>query len=192
MQAEIAASKAQDGVLTSQLSAVVSELEDAQAAVDTAQASVSALEAELSSAQTRLDKLTELLGKQTRRLERLQAEYERAVAILEARVRAAYIDEPPDLVAFLVSASSFDELIDNVEFLSRIGAQDQRIARQVEQRDDRGCRGAATRRYGTKRLQAATVSVISARTRRRGSPGIVWPAIATAWRQSSHSRRVRS
>ena len=36
LQAEIAESKAQDGVLTSQLSAVVAELEDAQAAVDDA------------------------------------------------------------------------------------------------------------------------------------------------------------
>ena len=43
------------------------------------------------------------------RLERLQAEYERAVAILEARVRTAYMDEPPDMLSFLVSASSFDD-----------------------------------------------------------------------------------
>jgi len=162
LQAEIAASKAEEGVLTSQLSAVVAELEAAQAAVDTARASVSSLEAELSSAQARLDELTALLERQTRRLERLQAEYEKAVAILEARVRAAYIDEPPDVLAFLVSASSFDEIIDSVELLSRIGAQDQRIARQVEKAR---IAAAAERKetIGTKRLQAATVSVISAR-----------------------------
>ena len=163
LQAEIASSKANEGVLTSQLSAVVSELEDAQAAVDTAQASVSALEAELSSAQARLDELTALLGKQTRRLERLKAEYARAVAILEDRVRVAYMDEPPDVLAVLVSASSFDEFIDSVEMLSRIGAQDQRIAKQVEKAR---IAAAAERKatIGTKRLQAAAVSVISART----------------------------
>jgi murein DD-endopeptidase MepM/ murein hydrolase activator NlpD len=163
LQAEIAESKSTEGVLTSQLSSVVSELEDAQAAVDTAQASVSALEAELSSAQARLDELTALLEKQTRRLERLQAEYEKAVAILEARVRAAYIDEPPDVVAFLVSAASFDELIDSVELLSRIGAQDRRIAKQVENaRIEAAAERKAT--IDTKRLQEATVSVISNRT----------------------------
>jgi len=163
LQAEIASSKATEGVLTSQLSAVVSELEDAQAAVDVAQSSVSSLEAELSSAQARLDELTALLERQTRRLERLQAEYEKAVSILESRVRAAYIDEPPDVLAFLVSASSFDEIIDSVELLSRIGAQDQRIARQVEKAR---IAAAAERKatIGTKRLQTATVSVISART----------------------------
>jgi murein DD-endopeptidase MepM/ murein hydrolase activator NlpD len=163
LQAEIADSKAKEGVLTSQLSAVVSELKAAQAAVDDAQASVSALEAELSSAQERLDELTARLERQTRRLERLRAEYAKAVAILEARVRAAYMDSPPDMVSFLVSASSFDEVIDSVELLARIGAQDQRIASQVEK-----ARVAAARERGatieTKRLQVAAVSVISART----------------------------
>lgn len=163
LRSEIAASKEQEGVLTSQLSAVVSELEDAQAAVDTAEARVSDLESELVSAQERLDRLTALLEVQTRRLERLQAEYTKAVSILEARVRRAYIDEPPDMLAFLVSASSFDDLIDNVEFLTRIGKQDQRITRQVDRARNRA---AAERRatISTKRLQAATVSVIASRT----------------------------
>jgi len=163
LQDEIASSKAQEGVLTSQLSAVVAELEGAEAAVDTAQASVSALEAELSAAQTRLEELTALLARQTERLQRLQTEYAKAVGILEARVRAAYIDEPPDVLAFLVSASTFDEIIDSVELISRIGAQDRRIARQVEK-----ARIAATAErkatIGTRRLQAATVSVIGSRT----------------------------
>ncbi len=163
LQSEIAESKTQEGVLTSQLSAVVAELEDAQAAVESAEASVSTLEAELASARARLDELTVLLARQTKRLERLQIEYAKAVAILEARVRAAYIDEPPDALAFLVSATSFDQIIDSVELLSRIGAQDRRIARQVEKAR---VAAAAERKatIGTRRLQEATVSVIGSRT----------------------------
>ena len=163
LRADITASKAREGVLTSQLSAVVAELEGAQSAVDEAQAAVGTLEAELSSARTRLDVLTERLDAQTRKLERLRSEYEKAVAILEARVRAAYIDEPPDMLAFLVSASSFDEVIDNVELLTRIGRQDKRIAQQVERARDRT---AAERRATivTKRQQAAAVAVIADRT----------------------------
>ena len=163
LQAEIAEAKAREGVLTTQLSAVVDELESAQAAVDSAESALSGLEAELASAQARLERLTVLLEEQTRRLERLRAEHAKAIAILEARVRAAYIDEPPDLVSFLVSASSFDEVIDSVELVSRIGAQDRSIANQVERAKRRA---AAERRatIETKRLQAATVSVISERT----------------------------
>jgi len=163
LQAEIAASKQQEGVLTSQLSAVVSELGAAQAAVGEAQSSVDLLEAELVAERERLERLTTLLQSQTRRLKRLQAEYERAVAILEARVRAIYIEEQPDVLSFLVSASSFDDLIDSYEYMDRIGVQDRRIARQVELAKRKA---AAERRAtaGTRRLSAATVSVISART----------------------------
>lgn len=163
LQAEIASATQQEGVLTSQLSAVVAELGAAQDAVVAAQSSLGALEAELAAEQDRLAELTALLERQTRRLERLQAEYERVVGILESRVRAIYIEEPPDVLSFLVSASSFDDLIDNVEFLSRIGAQDRLIARQVESAK---LRAAVERRAtaNTQRLTAATVSVISART----------------------------
>ncbi|HEU5010333.1 MAG TPA: peptidoglycan DD-metalloendopeptidase family protein [Gaiellaceae bacterium] len=163
LQAQISASKAQEGVLTSQLSAVADELQSAEDAVSSAEASVSSLEAQLSSAQAQLDRLAALLDVQTQRLERLRNEYEKAIAILEARVRAAYIDEPPDMLAFLVSASSFDEVIDNVELLTRISRQDQRIARQVATAK---ARTAAERRatLQTKRLQAAAVSAIAERT----------------------------
>ena len=67
------------------------------------------------------------------------------------------------MLAFLVSASSFDEVIDNVELLTRIGRQDKRIAQQVERARDRT---AAERRATivTKREQAAAVAVIADRT----------------------------
>jgi murein DD-endopeptidase MepM/ murein hydrolase activator NlpD len=162
LQARIDASKGQEGVLSSQLSEVATELQDAQAAVETAQASVDSLEAELTSARAQLDRLSEQLAAQTARLARLQAEYVRVVGILEARVRTAYMDEPPDMLSFLVSASSFDDLVDNVDFLDRIGRQDQRVAADV----DRARRNAAAERAATiqtRRLQAAAVSVIGAR-----------------------------
>ena len=163
LQAGIVQSKAQEGVLTSQLSAVAAEVGSAESAVEDAEAAVAALEAELSSARIRLDQLAARLATQTRKLERLRDEYDRAVAVLGARVRAAYIDEPPDMLAFLVSASSFDEVIDNVELLNRIGRQDQRIAHQVQRARARtAAERSAT--IATKREQAATVSVISART----------------------------
>ncbi len=163
LQAEIAASKAEEGVLTTQLSTVVAELSSAQAAVDTAQRAVSSLEAELVSAQAQLELLTERLVRQTRRLEQLRREHAKAVAVLEARVREAYIDEPPDLLAFLVSASTFDEIIDTVELVSRIGAQDRRIATQVQVAKARAAAERSATEY-TRRLQEATVSVIGART----------------------------
>jgi murein DD-endopeptidase MepM/ murein hydrolase activator NlpD len=163
LEQEIAAAQNREGVLTSQLSDVVSELRDAQAAVDEAQESLDALEAELASERERLEELTALLRVQTRRLVRLQREYTRAVEVLEQRVRAAYINETPDTLSFIVSASSFSDLVDNYEYLSRMGEQDQRIAREVEAAK---LKAAEERRATahTRRLTAATVAVISART----------------------------
>ena len=163
LQGEIDAAKEQEGVLTSQLSEVVDELDAAESAVTEAQGSLELLEAELAAEQERLEQLTVLLREQTKRLHRLQKEYARALEILDARVRAIYIEEPPDALSVLVSASSFGELIDSYEFMSRIGLQDKRVAEEVE-----GLKlaAAAERRATarTQRLTAATVSVISART----------------------------
>jgi murein DD-endopeptidase MepM/ murein hydrolase activator NlpD len=163
LQAEIEEARKQEGVLTSQLSSISSELRAAQAEVDGAQASVSSLEAELASAHGRLERLTTLLAEQTRDLERLRSEHARAVEILEQRVREAYIEGAPDLLSFLVSATSFDDLIDNVELLERIGEQDQKIAKEVARAKTKA---ALARRAtaSTRRAQAAAVSVISTRT----------------------------
>ena len=111
LQDEIRQAQQEEGVLTSQLSAVVDELRAAQAAVEDAQSTLGVLEAELASEQQRLAELTARLREQTRRLRILERELARAVAILEQRVRAIYIEEPPDVLSFLVSASSFDEII---------------------------------------------------------------------------------
>lgn len=163
LQAEISAAKEQEGVLTSQLGAVLNELEAAQSAVEQAEGSLDLLESELATEQERLERLTALLDEQTRRLRRLQEEFRRAVRILEARVRAIYIEEEPDALSVLVSATTFGDLIDSYEFVSRIGLQDQQIAGQVETAK----RLAAEKRRATEetqRLTAATVSVIAART----------------------------
>ena len=163
LEAEIAAAKEKEGVLTSQLGAVVEELRAAESAVDEAQGSLDRLEEELAEEKDRLDRLTARLQEQTRRLKILQAEYRRAVEILESRVRAIYIEQQPDVLSILVSAESFGELIDSYEFVNRIGLQDQKIAGQV---DAAKAKAAAKRRATahTRRLAAAAVSVISART----------------------------
>ena len=163
LQADISAAKQQEGVLTSQLGAVVTELRAAQSAVEHAEGSLDLLEAELASEQSRLERLTVLLAEQTRRLNRLQEEYRRAVEILEARVRAIYIEEEPDALSVLVSATTFGDLIDSYEFVTRIGLQDQRIAGQVETAKRRAAEKRRATEH-TQRLTAATVSVIAART----------------------------
>jgi murein DD-endopeptidase MepM/ murein hydrolase activator NlpD len=163
LEQEIGSAKEREGVLTSQLSDVATELRSAQDAVDAAQGNLDQLESELSSQRAELQRLTRLLTTQTHRLRRLQAEYRRAVTILERRVRVMYMQDPPDLLSFLASASSFSDVVDNIDFMNRIGLQDQRIARQV---GDAKAKAAAERAatLETRRLTSAAVEVIAART----------------------------
>jgi murein DD-endopeptidase MepM/ murein hydrolase activator NlpD len=163
LEAEIAEAKEQEGVLTSQLTEVVTELRAAQDAVHQAESSLSILEGELASERDRLGQLTVRLEQQTRKLERLQREHRRTVEILEQRVRDIYVSEQPDYLSFIVSAESFRDIVDSFEFMERIGLQDKRIARQVqESKRKAAAQRAATAR--TRRIQVATVSVIEART----------------------------
>jgi murein DD-endopeptidase MepM/ murein hydrolase activator NlpD len=163
LEQQIGAAKDREGVLTTQLSAVTGALREAEDAVGQAQGNLDRLESELAAARARLERLTALLRTQTRRLVRLQREYRRAVDILEQRVRAMYMQEPPDVLSFLVSAASFSDLLDNIDFLDRIGLQDKRIAHQVGlAKAKAAAEHSATLR--TRRRTAAVVGVVSART----------------------------
>jgi murein DD-endopeptidase MepM/ murein hydrolase activator NlpD len=163
LQAEITAAKEQEGVLTSQLSEVADELRAAEEAVASAESSLSALEAELATERDRLARITAQLEREIRKHERLKREYRRAVEILEARVRAIYVTETPDVLSFIVSASSFSDVVDSFEFMKRIGIQDKKIAAQVKKSKlEAAAQRAATAR--TRRVAVATVEVIEART----------------------------
>ncbi len=163
LQHEIGASESQAGVLTSQLSAVAEALRSAQSAVDDAQQTLDRLSGELAAQRARLAQLSTQLRVETTRLRRLQDEYRAAMHVLEQRVRARYMTEQPDVLSVLASVSSLSELVDNVEFLNRIGIQDERIVRQVASAKAH----AAAARKGTletRRQVEETVAVISART----------------------------
>ena len=46
-------------------------------------------------------------------------------------MRYLYMTDGPDVLSFIVGTSSFTDILDNLELLSRIGRQDKRIATQV-------------------------------------------------------------
>jgi murein DD-endopeptidase MepM/ murein hydrolase activator NlpD len=163
LQREIGSAREHEGVLTSQLSAVAQALRSAQSAVEEAQRNLDRLNAELAAQRARFERLNVALRVETQRLRRLQVEYRRAVHVLERRVRAMYMAEPPDVLSVLASVTSLSDLIDNVEFMDRIGLQDEQIARHV---GEAKAKAAAERRatLATRRLTAATLAVISART----------------------------
>jgi murein DD-endopeptidase MepM/ murein hydrolase activator NlpD len=130
---ELAGAQAREGVLTSELSAITAKARAAQAEVDEAEARLGALEAELAQQRARLAELDETIRLQTERIAFLEGQHEIALDRLEHRVRELYMTDSPDTLSFLVGADSFGELLENLDFLRRIGEQDERIVRRVEE-----------------------------------------------------------
>jgi len=79
----------------------------------------------------RLNRLNALYETQTQRLRFLRREYEIALARLNARLVAIYESDEPDAVALVLSAQTFSDLLDAVDYMRRIGDQDKRIAGSV-------------------------------------------------------------
>jgi murein DD-endopeptidase MepM/ murein hydrolase activator NlpD len=120
--------RAQRDVLTSELSSLTGRLRDAQDAVVVEQAKLDTLETALASQQAQRRLLDAELDRLVGRLEVRRHEEAVAVARLEHRLRQIYMSDDPDLLAVVLGAKSFDELLDNIDLLSRIGRDDERIA----------------------------------------------------------------
>ena len=121
------------------------------------------LEAQLSRQQAARHAIEARLQRLVDRLRILRREEAAAIARLEQRVRAIYINGDPDVVAFVLGASSISELLDDIDVLDRIGRQDERIARTAT--DARTRTAAATVRVRGARAEAlAAERAIAART----------------------------
>jgi murein DD-endopeptidase MepM/ murein hydrolase activator NlpD len=150
----------QAGVLTEELSAVAGRVRVLQAGVAAQQQQLAVLEGRLSTARARLATLDRKIATQTAKLERLRGEYSIALSRLEERVRFLYMTDGPDVLSFIVGTSSFTDILDNLELLSRIGRQDKRIATEV--RAARDGVAEARRQTRTAREEQARVEAVAA------------------------------
>ncbi len=121
----------EEAVLTSEISAASARVRDVQAQVDAEQHRLDGLEVQLASEREKLARLTQLFARQTEQLKVLRAEHASAVAQLEHRVREIYMQDTPDAMSFVLGATSFGDLLDNIELLNDIGRQDARIVDRV-------------------------------------------------------------
>jgi murein DD-endopeptidase MepM/ murein hydrolase activator NlpD len=163
LQAKIESASSRERVLTDEIAAVTSKIRVLQGDVDSAQSQLSRLEGVLALQQQQLDRLNELYYTQTQRLVFLQKQWDVAIDRLNKRLVAIYTEDTPDAMSFVLAASSFSELLDQIEFLNDIGRQDERIALRVREARN----SMRVTRERTKRTRArvvATTKVIAART----------------------------
>jgi murein DD-endopeptidase MepM/ murein hydrolase activator NlpD len=163
LERKIEAAKEREGVLTAEIEAVSAKIHALEDDVSAAETRLDRLESVLALHQQKLDRLNRLYVLQTRKLVFLQRQHKEAIARLSKRLVEIYTSERTSEIAVVLEAGSFSDMLDQLEFLNTIGAQDERIAQEVEgaklqMQETRN----ATRK--TRKTVAATTREVAART----------------------------
>lgn len=177
-EAKLSRAKQNEGVLTTEISRYsdrISELEGKVADLRNEEAELAsdlaAKEAELAAAQAELD--------------RVRAELRQAIATLEARLVAIYKSSDPDLLSIVLSAKSFDDLLEREEYLKHLEEQDSNVVTQVRDLRDRAVELVGTVKAARDaiveqkreieavrgRLESRTTELAAARSREREALG---------------------
>src|SRR5207247_6590289 len=89
------------------------------------------LRSDLALHKRRLDKLNQLFHLQTIRLRDLEHQYSLAVRRLNLRLIDMYKQSEPTTVDVLLAARSFNDVLDQLDYLGAVAAQDKSVAAQV-------------------------------------------------------------
>jgi murein DD-endopeptidase MepM/ murein hydrolase activator NlpD len=120
-----------EGTLQAQIDAASSRIRSLEQQAGDVSRRLGPLERELRLRRLRLDRLDALYRAQTERLRFLRQQYRIALHRLNGRLVSIYESDEPDTFAVLLSATSFSDLLDAVDYLRRIGDLDKRIADTV-------------------------------------------------------------
>jgi murein DD-endopeptidase MepM/ murein hydrolase activator NlpD len=148
LHAKIAHAQVKESHLSTQIGSLTSEIKTLEVTVGNVSSRLASLQSDLALHQRRLDKLNELFHLQTVRFHYLKHEYALAVKRLNLRLIDIYKQDEPTTVDVLLAARNFDDVLDQLDYLGAIAAQDKKVAGQV-----------ATAKLQIKRQRAATTKV---------------------------------
>ncbi len=131
VQAKIARQKAKASHLQSQIGSLTSQIKHLQQRVGDVSTQLSALQEDLALHQRRLDKLNELFKLQTIRLNTLKHQYTLALRRLNLRLVDLYKQNEPTTVDVVLAARSFQDVLDELDYLGAVATQDKRVAAEV-------------------------------------------------------------
>jgi murein DD-endopeptidase MepM/ murein hydrolase activator NlpD len=131
VKAEIARSKQRADALSSQIASLTDSIHTLELRVGDVSGRLAALRTDIALHRQRLDKLDALYRLQTVRFRALRRQYSLAVLRLDQRLVAIYKQPDPSTLDLLVAAKSFQDVLDQVDYLGAVAAQDKRVAAQV-------------------------------------------------------------
>ncbi len=127
----ISRARAEEAVLSAEIAGVTTRIRTLEGRVGGVSARLATLERDLALHRERLTKLTALFRLETRRYAFLRREYALALERLNRRLVDIYESNDPTTLDVVLSAASFSELVEQLDYLSQIGRQDERIATAV-------------------------------------------------------------
>jgi murein DD-endopeptidase MepM/ murein hydrolase activator NlpD len=162
LQDRIAEANRREGVLTSEISEVTGRIRELEGDIGQASNRLASIEAELVVYRNRLAQLTQLWRLQTDKLNLLREQHAIADERLQLRLVQLYQSEEATAVEVVLSASSFTDVVDGLEYLNQIGQADRLISLQVAD-SKRRMRIARERTRRTRKRVAETTRAIAAR-----------------------------
>jgi murein DD-endopeptidase MepM/ murein hydrolase activator NlpD len=131
LHSKLARAQAKASQLNAQIGSLTGQIRTLEVTVGNVSARLSSLQADLALHQRRLDKLDELFRLQTIRFHYLKHEYALAVRRLNLRLIDIYKQAEPTTVDVLLAARSFNDVLDQLDYLGAVATQDKRVAAQV-------------------------------------------------------------
>jgi murein DD-endopeptidase MepM/ murein hydrolase activator NlpD len=131
LHGSIARAHARAQELTAEIASVSTQIHSLQNRVGDVSARLVTLEADLSLHKRKLDRLTELFRLQTERYLLLRHQYALAVRRLNIRLVEVYERGDVDALDVILSATTVSEMLDSLDYVNEIAAQDEKVAASV-------------------------------------------------------------
>ena len=159
---QLVRSKAQATRLDRQVAAISGSIHRLELQVGGVSQRLSALETDIALHRRRLEKLGQLLRLQTRRYRQLRRQYDLAVLRLDQHLVRIYEEPQPSTLDVVLAAKSFHEVLNEMNYLGAIAAEDKHVASAVRAAK---AQAAAARRHtiGARRTVSAETQVIRGR-----------------------------
>ena len=125
-----------ESALRAQIDEVSGRIRSLEVQVGDVAAQLDTLQQDLALHERRLNLLNALFEKRTQKLEFLRRQYRASVDRLNQRLVDIYESDQTDLFNVVVSAGSFQEMLDQADYVQQIADQDRRIATQVRRSRD--------------------------------------------------------
>ena len=131
VQAKIAHVRAQESALNTQIGGLTTQIQSLETRVTDVAGKLSALQADLGLRHKRLKALGALYRVQTTRVQFLHREYVIDAQRLDQRLVGIYEDPTPGTIQLVLQAKSFQDVLDELDYLGRVAQQDEQIAATV-------------------------------------------------------------